>query len=271
VLAAANTPDDLILDGNEIFFSNKGDSSVRKVGADGGPVAMIATGQARPVRLAGDGTYVYWSSYLGGAIVRTLESGAGSPAVIAPANMPWGIAVDSTNVYWTDQGSKTVMQAPKGGGTPSMLMALSKVPDELILVGSVLNVHVPGDIYQFPLPNGPATSFTNFGGGVGMFAVGGSFQYAANGFVTRWWDLTNHSVGDFSGHSAPGLGADSCAVYGLWQPVAMVVHPSDTSFFAPVTVAPRGQGTVTAPRIVVDATRVFWADSGQIYRALKPQ
>jgi hypothetical protein len=88
VLASASMTDDLILDGGAIFFSNQGDGSVRKVSAGGGPVTTLATGQARPVRLAADGTYVYWSSYLGGAIVRTLEDGTGTPAVIAPASSP---------------------------------------------------------------------------------------------------------------------------------------------------------------------------------------
>jgi hypothetical protein len=114
-----------------------------------------------------------------------------------------------------------------------------------------------------------------------VFAVGGNFQYVPNGFATRWFELTNQNNGDFPGPAASGLGADSCGVYLLLPPptlppiitppVTMVVHPSDTVFFAPITVAPRGQGAITAPRVVVDATRVFWADSGEIYRALKPQ
>jgi hypothetical protein len=44
--------------------------------------------------------------------------GGGSPSVVASASGPWGIAVDGANVYWTSTLGGVVMRVPVAGGTP---------------------------------------------------------------------------------------------------------------------------------------------------------
>jgi hypothetical protein len=191
---------------------------------------------------------------------------------------PRGIAVDGTNVYWDDSGTKTLVYVPKGGGTASPVPGVPSVGlnAELTLRGSVLYVsQLSTPILAVSLPNGPATTVTASMGDAPL-AAGGNFLYEIQGTYYIWWgDITNQQNGFLHNANVAlvGLGADSCAVYALdyLGPLVMAIHPGDTSFYAPAPVAPWGSGQPSTPRIVVDATHVYWGDSAQIYRALKPQ
>jgi hypothetical protein len=280
VIATAGTPLDLIYDNNAIFFTDGSDSTVHKVGVDGGTVTTLATGQAKPVRLASDGTYVYWSSNLGGAILRTREDATGTYAVLAPANQPWGIAVDSTNVYWDDSGSGLLMSAPKAGGTPTVVTPLEPSDSDLLLVGNVLYAGNAAGVYSIPLPNGPATK-TTFTAST-YLATGGRDLYVNETNSVACDDMI---YGTISGVFTNGLGiaADACAFYTLRAnpPVLyMVVHPAgpggyNTQYYNAVSFGQFGpyDNFFLPARMAVDSTRVFWFTSvnGDIYRSLKPQ
>lgn len=290
VLASGDNPDDVIVDGDMVFFSNRGDNSVRTVPVSGGTVITLATGQARPVRLAADGTYVYWSSNLGGGILRTLENSSGAPTLLTTATQPWGIVVDSTNVYWVDQGTNSVMVVPKGGGTATKVADLpgsnngdGVAGDEIVLVGNVLYVGQAGILYQIPPPSGPATQVVSTG--YWYVAAGGSYVYELSGGGVQWLDLTTLQTAQNGSFGQRGLGADACGAYTSVGSgtMSLMVHPNDTqyAFFAPITNwTAKGSQLYGEVRIAVDATRVYWTDPGTmpptshdgvIYAALKPQ
>ncbi|WP_437951035.1 hypothetical protein WME98_09645 [Sorangium sp. So ce296] len=110
-------------DGAHVFWVNRGDESgstgqVMRVPVGGGqePTA-IATGQPKPLHVAIDDDFVYWTNE-GGPVVRARKDSDGSEPLVtisSDAGMPWAIAVDDTRVYWTvqDRGGR-VMSAPKG-------------------------------------------------------------------------------------------------------------------------------------------------------------
>jgi hypothetical protein len=112
---------DVFVDGSRVLYTSVASDSVYSVPLSGGTPSTLAVSQNGPIRVVGDGTFAYWSSYAGGAVVRAHEDGTGSFEVVAPANAPWALAVDSSYVYWIDSGTGKLMQAPKapvdaGGG-----------------------------------------------------------------------------------------------------------------------------------------------------------
>ena len=118
---------DVFIDGPSLLYTDPGNNSVFSLPLSGGAPTTLATNQAVPLRIVGDGAYAYWSSNEGGAIMRTREDGTGSIEEVSPASSPWGLVVDSTYVYWTDRGSGTLLRAPKsgiGGGAPASLGAI---------------------------------------------------------------------------------------------------------------------------------------------------
>ena len=91
--------------------------------ADGGTLTL-ASGQAGPLFLALQGSYVYFGNLddapvgIGNNISRVLKTGSpdGGATVLTAAGEPWGIAVDSNNVYWAS-GDNGTYSVPLDGGT----------------------------------------------------------------------------------------------------------------------------------------------------------
>jgi hypothetical protein len=128
--------------GSQYVYWTDASSMVARVPIAGGAVQTIAQGQSKPWGLDVDGAYVYWSNQLGGAIMRALDDGSGTPQVVASASQPGDLAVHAGNVYWIDQGSN-VWVAPETGGTASV--AASPGTGAGRLIGS---------------PRGPIVSYT---------------------------------------------------------------------------------------------------------------
>ena len=74
-------------------------------------VLQAAADKHRSKRLALDGTYVYWSNNLGGAVMRAPKDGSAAPSIVSTAVEPWGIVVAGSYVYFTDQNA-TIQRAP---------------------------------------------------------------------------------------------------------------------------------------------------------------
>jgi hypothetical protein len=227
VVASGSNPEDLVVDNGAIYFTNLGDDSVRGVSLSGGQVTTLATGQARPMRIAADGTFVYWSSNLGGAVLRTREDGTGSPTVLASASNPWGIAVDSSWVYWMDTGTLSVQRAPKGGGSPVTLWSYSGggqgwSQDELAIING-----------KPPQTVDPVLG-TSYGGGEQYAANATTFFYGG-GKTVAWWEeakipdplaVSALPAANGQAYGMDQRSADQCGAYGSWpSAITMVPHP----------------------------------------------
>jgi hypothetical protein len=262
VLATTTVPvgsdaGDVIVDGTNVIYIDVGDSSVHLVPLAGGPSVTLATNQAVPVRLAADGTYVYWSSNLGGAIVRTREDGTGTFEVVASASQPYALAVDATYVYWIDTGTSSFLRAPKtatDGGAPvsfgTIPFSVTWPATNIVAGNGVLYIGNSPATYAFTTPSGPLTSLPTGGTMSNGLAVGGSTLYGKSAYTAGWFDLTDLS---FNGTEtipaesvADGMTANACAAFlptdFMPNGIAVLPHSAHTPFLPVIVLATLSQG-----------------------------
>ena len=161
------SPEDIAVEGDEVFFSSLGDGGIHRVAATGGPTVPLAVGQARPLRLAVDRTHVYWVNELGGAVMRTLRTGAGTPEVVSSATRPVVITLDAGNVYWAEYGSQALPGVVKRAAKGANVVAEELHPGRFIAFG-VQSLAVLGRtlyvlsqyVLAVPLDGGPITTDT---------------------------------------------------------------------------------------------------------------
>jgi hypothetical protein len=131
---------DLAVNDGFVYWTDMGADTVNRAPQDGGPTQLLASAQNVPLRLAFDETFVYWSSNLGGAIMKVRKAG-GTPEVAVQATQPWGLAVDADTIYWLEPNAKleVLKKAPKTGGPTSFFATGSIVAStELELDGAYL-------------------------------------------------------------------------------------------------------------------------------------
>ena len=186
-------PEDIAVDGDQVFFSTLTDGGIHRVAATGGMPSPLTTGQANPVRLAVDSTHVYWASQLGGAVMR-VPRGGGTPEVVASAVSPVAIALDAQNVFWAERGGTspavaTVKRAPKGANVVAQEVApgtftLSPV-NELHVLDGVL--YVQGMVVDaVPLDGRPVVRGKDSTSAFAIDAFHEFGGYAPPGFFYRW-------------------------------------------------------------------------------------
>jgi hypothetical protein len=253
-----------------VYWTDTNDQKVRSVPRHGGSITVLAQNQAKPYGVATDGTYVYWANNLGGAVMRTLANGLGTPSVVASAVSPLDVAVDGTNVYWLQLWE--VDAAPKGGGTAHRLAntptaaATAMVFDgnnELCWVSasSLSCIDTNGNLkWSLVGEEGPSLA-------VDSARVS---SWVPSGTSLNWFDKMNGaSLGEFQPviGVVTGIAANSCGVY--WNELkpnassAMFAAPRSGDFSgreAIATVLPQASPT----RIVLDRGWIFWVDKTAI-------
>jgi sugar lactone lactonase YvrE len=60
-----------------------------------------------------DATSVYWTTYLGGTVMKVSLDGGTTTLLASGQNSPQDIAVDATSVYWTTHGGTVMKLTPK--------------------------------------------------------------------------------------------------------------------------------------------------------------
>jgi hypothetical protein len=126
LVTGLNGPIDLAVDATNVYFVDG--AGVHFVPKTGGAVKDIAPATGKPVRVAVDDTYAYWSENLAASIVRAPKDGSGTPTLVAAATQPNGLVVDSTQVYWVSNavGDLSIHRALKAGGPASVLATASQ-------------------------------------------------------------------------------------------------------------------------------------------------
>lgn len=106
-----------------VYWWDQTGGNIQQVSQDGGTPVAMTSGRSNVKALVTDGTNVFWSEPIGGAIyslpVAAVDSG--SVTTVVSGDGPGAIAVDGTNIYWVSSLGY-VRQAPKGGGTVTTLV-----------------------------------------------------------------------------------------------------------------------------------------------------
>jgi len=116
-----NSPDELVVDSSNVYFSDSGDSSIWQVGTNGGSKLNLASGQTGVSHLDIDDSYVYW---IGASSINRVLKGGGTVEPLEPSAD--AIAVDSAWLYWISGG--VFYKAAKAGGSGTALGAPAGLP-----------------------------------------------------------------------------------------------------------------------------------------------
>ncbi len=126
----------IAVDATSVYFTTEIGGAVMKVPLGGGSPTTLAAGQTEPFGIAVDAAYVYWTAFGDGTVMKVPLNG-GTATVLASGQLqPFGIAIDAANVYWTNYGDGTVMKAPLGGGAPTVLASGQSEPLHIVVDGT---------------------------------------------------------------------------------------------------------------------------------------
>jgi hypothetical protein len=120
VTIAPSTPQDIVVDANNVYFTTGGAGQVMScaLAGCGSAPTVLASMEPGPAALAVDATTVYWVDQNSGNVMKCAISGCpGTPPMLASGGgSPTAIAVDATDVYWATGGTGNIMKVPVGGG-----------------------------------------------------------------------------------------------------------------------------------------------------------
>jgi len=257
--------------------------AVWKVPINGGCPTILIGSQDRPHGIATDGTNVYYANYgassnIGAIYSIPVAGGSPTPLALTQAS-PLDVAVDGTNVYWTDSGDGSVWKSNKSGTpTPVKLANGAGQGHAQYLRVDAANVyftdHSSGVVNRVPIAGGSVTAMTTTGiSGVGHLAIDAQNVY----FGSNGPPATIQTVGLTQTNTAPsqvlggiasiaGIATDAT---NLWFAVPTNVQPwqANTGEIHRATVAGKNDVTLSSKQngpdcVVVDATSVYWIDTG---------
>ena len=110
--------DAIALDATHVYYltDDAAVGAVAKVPKAGGTPTVLASNQNRPLELALDDAFVYFTRGGTGDIVRVGKSGASLGTISSGYSFPVGIDVDNAHIFFTDPNTHEVRQMPKTGG-----------------------------------------------------------------------------------------------------------------------------------------------------------
>ncbi len=217
-------PYGIAVDGANVYWTTEMGGAVMKVPTGGGTPTTLASGQTEPFGIAVDGANVYWTARGDGTVMKVPIAG-GTPTPLASAQTePFGIAVDGANVYWTDNGSGTVMMVPVAGGAPVTLASGQSQPFRIAV-------------------DATSVYWTNYGGGTVMTVP------IAGGTPTALATGQDHPQ---------GVAVDATNVY--WD-----TFKGGTVMMMPIgggTPIQLASGQSLPSSIAVDGANVYWTNAG---------
>jgi hypothetical protein len=288
-LAGGVAPEDIAVDSANVYWTDLGDGSVRKISKAGGNAVVLAQSQQGPRRIAVQGAYVYWSNNLGGAIMRAPIDGSSAPQVVSAANQPWGLVVDATYVYWVDTGTTAILKAPVSSGSASVVLkqtgpgGILGVPQwDLTTDGTYLFTLLSNlGMYMHPFVINKADgSLATPPVSLGPMNAGGSWPDAIMPFGGNVFIVSDHqtSVTPVLMSQASGglMGAmqmqstNSCAIFGTNATAAAFQLPPPAAYSNGVLHSAGILGfrdaipSTTVNRVAVDDARIYWTDGAHV-------
>jgi hypothetical protein len=224
-------PFGIATNGTSVFWTNQasgGNGTVMKVAVGGGTPVTLASGQGAPTQIAFDATNVYWLTIGGPNAVMTVPIAGGTPSLFAAASSPWALATDGATVYWTD--GDTIFSAPRDGGTPTTLASGQPFPFALAVDGTTLyfsTARGDGAILSMPKTGGTPTTLASQTG-MARIAIDATTLY-----FTNQGGAANAGVVSTLPLSGGGAAATTLVT-----------------------------GQASPEGIAVDASRVYWVDTG---------
>ncbi len=120
VATAQNTPHDVAVDAEHVFWTARFGGVVQQAAADGSAPLTLASDQAGPTLLALDDLWVYWVNWDEGRVLRILKSGGDAAfEVAAETAQITALYLDTDSVYWgvdLGVGGGSIHRVLKAGG-----------------------------------------------------------------------------------------------------------------------------------------------------------
>ncbi len=266
LVTGLSAPEDIAVDGQNLYVTDPGSDTVWQIDKVTLAKTALGTNQAKPWHVVVDDGYVYWTSTLGGAVLRSPIGGGGATVLYATTS-PTALAVDETNVYWTRSSSGAINVAPKGGGgatntvsiTPTFTVAeLMVYEDKVWAWGWSPSNYGKGWISRSTLATQRTFSDTHPNSGV-AFANGRS-----------WWGRTILANSWLEGPVPVTLGlgdavhritSDDCEQYWTTRMNNIMRHRSQSPSAEPLTTA-----ATRSKEIAIDAQYVYWTDTTWVGR-----
>jgi hypothetical protein len=182
LVSGLHQPEDLAVDGTDLFFTTLGDNFVYKTTTTGGPLTVVASNQNGPMRIALDADNVYWTSTGGNAIIKAPRSGTGKPSLVAnTTSAPGALAVSNGHVYWIDGAQ--ISYVPTTGGTPAAIAGSAGQVDSnsgLVVANGSIYAQTFDASHPFggaPLPTGAFASLPVTGAAVAPVGAADFLSY----------------------------------------------------------------------------------------------
>jgi len=288
--------------GSHLYWTNNAQNTARAgsvwaAGLDGTSAHAIVTGQNAPLGVAADGSHLYWANVLDQAIEQANPDGSSPHAIVTGQNAPLGVAADGSHLYWANVLDQAIEQANPDGSSPRAivtglgdlkLMAVTPPPAALAFIPSPFDFGQVGtgqtsSPQTFTLANtgGQATgALTDTLTGAAAFTVTGdtctgtslvaggtctvAVRFAPASIATDTARLTGVSANPAVTATAPLTGTGVRPRFLYWTD--QIGTASGTVSVIPLT----GVGTPTTlvtgqaspAGVAVDASHIYWADSG---------
>lgn len=237
-------------------------------GSNGGDPTIIITNLTDPQDLALDGSNLYWSNGGAAGSIQKAPLAGGTPTAIVPtvAN-PHAIAVEGSSIYWLagDSGSATLSKANLDGSGVTVL-AQGQDPDQdtrlFVINGNAYWGDTDG-VHMVPVAGGNVTTVVTVTAGGPLLAADSSgLYYRSIDLSGGGWNI-NHA--NLDGTNAALVFNGGTSFQGLALAGSTLYWVSQDSSTSTINSTPAAGGSTTPVATYSDDAQDIAADGSGIY------